>query len=222
MTTTTFGDLQQSSDNRNFVRKVRRALGFIAPYGTALPAALTDPTTSLLVPLPAEWWPIGLVTKDGYTFSASVDKQETDALGYVEPVRTDITKVAKQIKFTSYELLKRQMLEVRLGLDLSAVTQAASGEVVFAEPELPVDADYTLLVLADDGPADNNWILGKGYPLVKRADIGDEQWGGDNSTQQDLTLDVFTDDATGTPCQHYIAGTGPKAAAADLGFTAAA
>ena len=98
------------------------------------------------------------------------------------------------------------MLELTYGTDLTAVTQAAtSGEIVFDEPDLPVGQEYRLLIIGSDGPADKNWILGRGYGSVKLDSTDSQKWGTGDAVSQPLTFKVFTDEAIGTPVRHYMA-----------------
>ena len=216
----TFAELMASTDKRGLVRKANKARAFLAPVTETLPEALTD-TTGAIIALPTGYLPVGIVTPDGYTFGNDVEKDDIDALGYASPIRSDITRVARSISFTAMETGRKHMLELQYGTDLSAVTQAASGEVVFEEPDLPVGAEYRLLVIASDGPAGANWLIGRGYPRVKLASVGETSYTQEGALQQEFTLDVFTDDDLGFPVRHYIGGTGAKASAADLGFTQA-
>ena len=188
----TFAELQTEADNRGLIRKVRRAVGFLAPLTVELPEALTGPD-SLPVDLKALGFvPIGMVSPEGWRFSRDVTKEDVDALGYASPVRSDITRVARQVVVNPLEFGRRNLTELRYGVDLSAVTpDAGSGEITWDEPDLPVDREYRLLVVADDGPADNNWILGKGLGRVKMADSSEETWGGDAAVAGDITLDIF-------------------------------
>lgn len=220
MPDTTMSTMMAEADKRGLIRKIQRAVAFLALPTVDLPETLTG-STSVLQTLPVGYLPIGMVTRDGYTFGSEVEKEDVEALGYAGFVRSDITRSTKSITLTPLEFGRRHMLELQTGMDLSNVAQAASGEIVIDEPELPVGQEYRLVVIGADGPATNQWILGRGYPAVKLASVGDQQWGGDTPIQNELTFDVFTDEGTGTPVRHYIGGTGALAAAATLGFTQA-
>lgn len=221
MAETTMSAVMATADDRSLVRKVLRAVAFLAPTSVALPTKITG-TTGALEALPVGWLPVGLVTPDGYTFGNEVEKEDVDALGYASPVRSDITRSVKQITFTALQTGVKHMTELFYGVDLDDVEQDTVGEVVFDEPELPVGAEYRLLVIAADGPADKEWLLGRGYPLVKLANLGEEVWGREGALQREVTLDVFTDDTLGTPVRHYIGGTGAAAASTALGYDQAA
>lgn len=215
--TTTVPELQAEHDNRGLVRKVLRAVALLAPTSVDLPSSLTD-EDGKLKELPTGWLPVGIVTPDGYTFGTDIEKDEIDALGYASPVRTDIMSVVRSITFTPLEYGRRHMLELVYGQDLSEVAPTAGGEITFDEVDLPISSEWRLLVVGDDGPAGDNWLLGRGYPRVKLAERGEEQWQKEGALTQEITLDVFNDDDEGTPVRHYIGGTGASKHADSLGF----
>ena len=213
----TVAELQAENDNRGLIRKVTRAVAFLAPTSVDLPETLTG-ADGTLETLPEDWLPVGIVSPDGYTFGTDIDKDEIDALGYASPVRTDIMSVVRSITFTPLEYGRRHMLELTYGQDLSGVSPTAGGEITFDEVDMPINAEWRLLVIGDDGPASDNWLLGRGYPRVKLGERAEEQWQKEGALSQELTLDVFTDQDLGTPVRHYIAGTGAQKNADALGF----
>lgn len=217
----TFDTIRQASDNRKLVRKIQKAVGFIAPQSVDLPTSLftggtfTDFKTEGFIPL-------GLVTPDGYTFAGEREKEDVDALGYTSPTRSDVTRVPRTISMTLLETGKRAVEELKRGVDLSTVTQdPTSGEITFDEPDMPLDQEYRLLIIGVDGPLDEQWVLGKGYGAVKLANLGDEVWGQEGAVQSEITLDVFTDDEIGTPVRHFMGGTGALKYKDVLGYTQA-
>lgn len=216
----TFQTIQNGADERALVRKIQRAVAFIADKSVELPTTLY--TAGSLTDLKtAGWKPVGLVSPDGYNFGRDQESDAVDALGYASPIRDDVTRVPRSISFTPLETGRRHMYELRYGTDLSGVTQAANGEIVFDEPDLPVNAEYRLLVIGEDGPAAENWILGKGYGAVKLANTAEEVWGREGAVSSQLTLNVYTDDELGTPVRHFLGGTGAVTHKDVLGFTQA-
>ncbi|MDN4644923.1 hypothetical protein [Arthrobacter sp. PsM3] len=208
------------SDNRNLVRKIQKALAFIAPKTVPLPTTLFMAGGSLIDLKVAGWLPVGLVTPDGYEFGRDVSKADVSALGYASPVRSDVESVARSVKMTALETGKKHMLELTLGTDLSAVTQTlANGEIVIDEPDLPVGQEYRMLIIGSDGPAADNWILARGYGSVKLASTDSQKWGTGDALQDSLTFDVFTDAVVGVPVKHYMGGTGAVKNKLALGFT---
>ncbi|MBG6083238.1 hypothetical protein [Zhihengliuella flava] len=218
----TFSTIQDEADERKLVRKIKKAVAFIAPKTVELPAAITGPDSQPIDIKALGFLPIGLVTPDGYNFSREIESEDIDALGYASPVRSDVTRVPRSVSFTALETGRRHMYELIYGTDLSAVEQATNGEIVIDEPDLPVDAEWRLLIIGADGPAANQWILGKGYGAVKLNATGEEVWGREGAASRQLTLNVFTDDEVGVPVRHYLGGTGAAASTDVLGFTQAA
>lgn len=208
MATTTIEALKKKHNRRGNVRKGLNVMVFMAPVSATLPEAITE-GSGQLTELDPGWWPVGMMTKDGLTVSADASKEEVEALGYVEAVRTDIIKAPKTIKFSVYEVYRRHLQELVYGLDLSQTKASkTTGEVVFDEAPLPVFSEFRLLAVMADGPADDEWLLGRGYPRVKLASVPEEVWAPSDATKFDLELDVFTDEVLGTPCRHYIGGSG--------------
>lgn len=217
----TFETIRQDADERALIRKIQKAVAFLAPTTVDLPETLY--TTGALTDLKAAGWlPVGMVTPDGYEFGRDVSKEDVTAFGYAGPVRSDVTEVARSITMTALEFGRRHMLELIYGTDLTAVTQAtATGEIVINEPDLPVDKEYRLLIIGSDGPAADNWIVGRGYGRVKLASTDSQKWGTSDPVSQSLTFDVFTDTTIGTPVRHYIGGTAAVTNKTVLGFTQA-
>lgn len=216
----TFDTIRQEADNRNLVRKLQKAVGFLAPKSVELPDSLYDVGGALIDIKALGYLPIGLVTPDGWEFSREVSKSDVSALGYGSPVRSDVDSVVRSVTVTALESGKKHMLELTYGTDLTATTQdPTSGEIVIDEPDLPVGQEYRLLIIGSDGPAANNWILGRGYGSVKLASTDSQTWGTGDAITQAYTFDVFTDEEIGTPVRHYVGGTGAVAEKLALGFT---
>lgn len=218
MSVPTFGELKNTADNTNAVRKVLEAVAFIGPQSTDLPA-LTD-ATSQLVQVPAGFIPVGLTSPDGFTFGGETNVEEVQAYGYAEPIRRDITTVTKTITFTAYETWRMALRQLITGMDLSAVTQdAASGEIHYDAPARPSDRRYAFLVIGRDGSGTSEHFLGKLYPNTSITQLPEEVWSATDPVQAPIELSAYVDDALGTACRDFYAGTGAKALADDLGWT---
>lgn len=216
----TFDTLRQDADERVLIRKVQKAVGFIAPTSVSLPASLFDGGGALIDLKAAGWLPIGMVTPDGWEFGRDVSSEDVTAFGYAGPVRSDTTEVARTVSVAALETGRRHMLELAYGTDLSAITQSgATGEVIFDEPDLPISKDYRLLIIGSDGPAADNWIIGRGYGLVTLDTTDSQTWGTSDPLSQSFSFKVFTDDAIGTPVKHYMGGTGAVKHRLITGFT---
>ena len=219
---TTFAELQNQSDQRKLVRKIQKAVALIAPRSVDLPETLFTGPGQLVDLKAAGYLPLGIVTPDGYEFEREVETEDIDGLGYASPVRTDITRVPRSITTTLIETGRKHVNELIYGTDLSTVTQdPQTGEVVFDEPDMPANREYRLLLLGQDGPADEEWVLGKGYGTVSLTAGGGATWGQEGAVGSEVTLKVYSDDEIGTPVRHYLGGTGARKYKDVLGYKAA-
>lgn len=216
----TFEEIRQGADNRKLVRKIQKAYAFLLPTTAPLPTSLY--TTGSLTDFNATPGAIslGIVTPDGWNFSREIEKEDIDGLGYASPVRSDITRVPRAVTVTAIESGRKEIQELKYGTVITETQALATGEIVFDEPDLPASKEYRLIVVGQDGPADEEWIMGKGFPAVKLTGTGEEVWGSEGAVSQELTFDVFADDETGTPVRHYLAGTGAVKYKDVLGYTA--
>ena len=222
MATTTIAALKKKHNRRGNVRKGLNAVAFLAPTTVDLPDALTD-AGGQPKELPAGWLPVGLLTKDGMAFSADASVEEVEALGYVESVRTDLVKAPKTVKFSVLEPYRKHLQQLVYGVDLSQVkANKDTGEIVFDEAPLPLLEEFRLLAIMSDGPADDEWLVGRGFPRVKLGTIPEEAWKSSDPVQFDLELSVFSDEVLGTPCRHYLGGTGAIKHLDAIGFEKAA
>ena len=218
MAATTIEALKRAGNNSGNVRKGLNLVAFLAPLSVDLPQAITT-DSGQLAELPQGYLPMGLITKDGVSFTADVSTEEVEAIGYVEAVREDIVKVSKKIALTVLEPYRKLFQELVYGVDLSKTKASkTTGEIIFDETPLPVMRNFRLITVMADGPADDEWIIGRGYPKVKLGTVPEEAWKQTDATQFALEFTVFTDPVLGTPCRHYIGGTGTKRHVDALGF----
>ena len=218
MAATTIEALKKKHNRRSNIRKGLNVVVFMAPLSVDLPEKITE-GTGQLTELTAGWMPVGLMTKDGISFSVDVSIEEVEALGYLEPVRTDVVKAPKTIKLTVLETLRKNLQELVYGVDLSEVkADKVTGEIIFDEAPMPQFTEFRLIAVMADGPADDEWLVGRGFPSVKLATVPEEVWSSSDPVKFDLELQVQTDEILGTPCRHYIGGTGALASLDAIGF----
>lgn len=218
----TFASIKTAADSPTQVRKVLEAVAFLAPEATA---AITSLTTAdgVLSAIPNGYIPVGLVTRDGYTFGGDTETEAVDALGYAQPVREDIVGYTRTVTFTAYEVFRKDILALAYGMDLSAVSQAlASGEITFDRPAIPEQKFYRLVVIGKDGSGDNEIYRAKFFPRVSLTSIPEEAWNSE-ALRFEITLSTYVDDVLGTGEREFIAGPGADAAATRtaLGFVQA-
>lgn len=218
----TFDTLRQESDDRTLIRKVQKSIIMLRLGVDSLPTSLFATTGGGLADFKADGWlPAGMVTTDGIEFGRDITEEEVQALGYSGAARVDVTEVARSVTFTPLETGRKHMLELTYGTDLSAITQdPTTGEIVFDEPEMPINPEYQMLVLGVDGPAANQWLLGRAYGAVKLSSTDSQKWASSDPVTTPLTMKVLTDSTTGAPLRHFLGGTGALKAKSILGFTA--
>lgn len=217
----TFEEIRQAADNRSLVRKIQKAYAFLLPITVPLPNSLYEGGALIDFGSVDGSISVGIVTPDGWTFARDVETEDIDGLGYASPVRTDITRVPRSVTVTAIESGRKAIQEVKYGTVITETQDAETGEIVFDEPDLPASKEYRLIVAGADGPADTEWIMGKGFGTVKLTGTGEETWGQEGAVSQELTFSIFTDDETGTPVRHYLAGTGAVKYKDVLGYTQA-
>lgn len=216
----TFAELKNQADDTSQVRKVLEGVAFLAPLDAPIIDSLTD-TTGKLVELPATYWPVGIVTEDGYTFGADTNVEDVPAFGYGAPVRRDIVSATQTVTFTALESFRKNILALAYSMNLDAVEQAVSGEIMFDRPQLPEKQFYRLIVIGKDGAGAQEYFRGKHFPRVYSTSIPEEAWG-TGPVQFPIELSVDFDREAGTAERNFIAGPGAKADAVALGFTQAA
>lgn len=208
MANTTIEALKKKHNKAQNVRKALNVLAFVAPMTIAVPDALTD-TGGALKEIPQGWVPMGIFTTDGGEITPDVKVDDVDGLGYAEPVRSDLTSASKTIKLNIFELFRSEMLGLIHGVDLSKTKASAStGEVVFDEALLPSIPEKRLLIIAADGPADDEWLMGWCFPRTKLTSLPTISLKATDAITGDLEFKAFADETTGTSCRHYLGGSG--------------
>src|SRR5690606_196954 len=101
---------------------------------------------------------------------------------------------------------KRLAFELHEGIDLSAVTQDANGNVSWDQPDRPASAYYRVLALFKDGEGADAIYFAKWLPRAMVTDQGEQSWNEESELQYPLTLTAFVDDAVGTAVRSMWAG----------------
>ena len=207
MANTTIEALKKKHNKSKNVRKALNVLAFVAPLTAAVPDALTD-AGGALKEIPAEWVPLGIFTTDGGEITPDVTVDDVDGLGYAEPVRSDLTKATKTIKLNIFELFRKEMLSLTHGVDLSQVkANATTGEVVFDDPLLPAIPEKRLLIIAADGPADDEWLMGWCFTRAKLVSMPTIPLKATDPITGGLEFKAFADESAGTACRNYYGGS---------------
>ena len=208
MAAMTFAELKDLADSPGNIRKALQGVCFLAPMTAEVPAALLDVGGKLKeFPAVEGWWPLGIVSKDGYELARDISKAEVEGFGYSDPVRSDIESAKKSLKVTPLESDRRQELELSYGIDLSAVTATTNGEIVFEEPDIPEPGEYRLVAVFMDGTVAKPYYRGFAFAKAKLGDVGAEKFASSDARSKELTIDAQTG-PEGFSVRHYIGGAG--------------
>lgn len=210
------------------IRKALQGSVFIASVDADVPATLTDPTDSKLVPLPTTgtptmpWEDLGWLSGDGAQFSNDVSSSDVTSWGSVAPTRSDITADTSTLTVVAQET-KLITVGLYTGADLSAATPTVgSGEIVITKPSRPKSRVYRVLSLAvDDGDAGEIYI-GRLLPRAKVNGKAEQAFGaGDDPIGYGVTFQGEEDSTLGFSERWFFGGPGWKALLVKMGFPAA-
>lgn len=216
MTQTTFSEMKNSADNTAQVRKVLEGVAFLAPLDAPIIDKLTGADGQLLA-LPEPYYPVGIVSTDGYTFGSDTNVEDVEGFGYGVAIRRDIMSATRSITFTALETFRKNVLALAYSMNLDAVEQALNGEIMFDRPALPQKQFYRCIIIGKDGSGDQEYYRAKHFPRVYSTSVPEEAWDtGPVQFSIELTPDV--DKTIGTDLREFIAGPGAKADADILGF----
>lgn len=119
---------------------------------------------------------LGYISADGVEISFDEDKQEYIPWQELSPVRTDITKAAKSIKFTLWEV-GPESLALFLGVPVDQITEIGEGGREFYEEGVPTFEQTQLHVDMVDGDTHkrvsflNTKISERGALVFKKDDV---------------------------------------------------
>lgn len=213
----TFSELQNETDS--LIRKGLQGLVAVKRHepGDTEITALVGPDG--LLALPTGYTPVGLITKDdGVGWTRDVETSDVTSLGRTEPTRRDVTSDVSGLAFTMQESGKKAF-ELYEGLDLSAVTHDANGNVSWDKPDRPATIRYRVLVLFKDGDGADAIYFAKWLPRAEVTDRSEQGWNEENAVQYGVTLTAFVDEEFGTSMRSLWAG--PTSTITAMGFPAA-
>lgn len=141
--------------NANQVRTAPSGHVWIAPYGTALPV---DPTTAMAT-VSASYKDLGYTSTDGVTITPNVTTNDFFAWQALAPVKTTLTAVDFEVKFTL-----EQINQTTVGLYFFGGTYSnpATGVSKLHVTSSPTILAYTLVVdYSDDASQSNRLVVNK-------------------------------------------------------------
>lgn len=168
----------------------------------------------------AGFFPVGLVTMDGFNFERDDSNSEITSHGFVSPTREDLETSTRSVTFTIQEIHRRNTQEFLNGTRYDDASWDGV-ELVKRNPEMPEHEEWCLVIVAIDGPSGNEYLDAKVLPTIKVQTVGGEQWGGDSERNREVTARVYVDDELGVPEIDIIGGQAFARNADDLGWGAA-
>lgn len=216
-----------AKDNAAGIRKFTRAVIFVAPESAEPVTTLTEAGTGegalpTLKALPEGFVPVGLIKKDdGIEFSAERDTSEVESLGYAAPTRRDILKEDSSLKFTPHET-NRLVTALYHGLNLDNVVPDENGEVSYAKPTTPPAIYYRVLIVGRDGVGSREFYKAWFVPRGMITETESTAMSAEDEASYGMTLAATPDSVLGYSVKEFQAGSGFKADAAKLGWTASA
>jgi hypothetical protein len=215
-------ELEVARHQRELIFKPLEAHIFGAPEDAVMPAVLTTGTDALLDELPESWFDVGLINKDdAITWSREVEKATITAIGYRDPVRSDVTSDVTGLAFQALET-NRYNIERHLMMDLSGIVpKPETGEVVIDQTTGGRTPRNRYLAIARDGVGADTIYVGKLLSAGETSEVGEQTWtDGEGALVWPTTINGMVDTDAGFSIRHFFGGPGWRALLEDAGFPA--
>lgn len=222
MTTPLTGTFDEvKGHNGALIRKMLEMAVFIGDEDAPDITSIVDATVGDELNIPAGYVPLGMTTKEqGLALTPAVEMSEVTAYGYAQPVRRDVVSRNVTAAFTLQET-RKAVLEAYHGIDLSAVTASANGEIVINQPDRPAARYVRLLFVAVDGDGADAKFHAEWLPRAILTDASEQTWSETDALTYGVTYGADFDSATGTSQRSFWAGPGMTTElVAAMGFSA--
>lgn len=207
----------------NLIRKFITGSVFVTnDLDDALPARLTDATGDPIA-LTGAWEDLGMLSEDGAQFASDTTVSDTTAWQSVEPARSDLVSKSNTLAVACRET-KRATIEAYTGKDLSEVTAAPGGAIVFDDDATPTFRFARVLAIGADLAAEGGPIyFGRGLHRARVTAVDDQAINkGDDGLPWGVTFSGFVDPVAKSSQRWYFEGPGWNYALAAAGFAPAA
>lgn len=218
MAGSSYDDLQQK--NAALIFKALQGSVFVAPATAQAITTLTDPSDSLLAPLPVSYEDVGWVSDDGVQFGRDVDVSDITGWGSVKPLRSDINSDVTTLAFSMLETRKTS-IGLYTGADMgAAVPDPTSGELSIEKPARPGFRYYRVLALAVDLTDAGEYYVARFLPRARVTDYDEQafQSSDDSPVTWSVTMTGYEDPVLGYSEKYFFGGPGWAARLADMGF----
>lgn len=218
MAGSSYDDLQQR--NAALIFKALQGSVFVAPETAQPITTLTDPSDSLLAPLPVGYEDVGWISEDGAEFGRDVDVSDITGWGSVEPLRSDVNSDVTTLAFSMLETRKTS-IGLYTGADMgTAVPDPTSGELSIEKPARPGFRYYRVLALAKDQTSAGEYYVARFLPRARVTDYDEQtyQSSDDAPVTWSVTMTAYEDPTLGYSEKYIFGGPGWSARLADMGF----
>jgi hypothetical protein len=150
------------------IRKGLKGSVFIAPITSAAvdPTVLFDVTTGAIKTLPTGYADIGWITDVGAVFARKITDTQILGWGSNDPLRSDITADTTTLVVDAEET-KLSTIALYSGVTPASITPATNGSFLVANPAVPPNTFYRVIVIAADSGDGGEIIMCKFLPRAK-------------------------------------------------------
>lgn len=220
----TMAELEAAELKRELIFKPLEAHVFGAPMSAVPPNKITDGPTAGLAELPEDWFDYGLLDKEqAIALSRNMEKSDITAVGFRDPVRSDVTSDVFGMTFNGLEI-NRHNIETNLNVDLSTlVPTAVTGEVAFDQPTASASKRGRFLTIARDGSGADTIFIGRLWYAGEVTETGDQTLtDGEGALMWPVTVESRIDNEFNASVRHFFGGPGLRSRLTEAGFLAMA
>lgn len=220
----TIAELEVAELKRELIFKPQAAHVFGASTLVDPVQFITEGATGGLAELPEGWFDFGLLDKDqAIALSRNMEKADINAVGFRDPVRSDVTTDVFGMTFNGLEI-NRHNIEYNLNVDLSAhVPKAVTGEVAFDQPTAGSSKRGRFLTIAQDGTGADTIYIGRQWYAGEVTETGDQTiTDGEGALMWPITVESRVDTDFNASVRHFFGGPGLRSRLSEAGFLAMA
>lgn len=219
-TVSAVAQLEVAKLQKDLILKPLEAHVLGAPMSVAPISQLTSGAGALLNQLPTGWHDVGLIDKDAaITWSRKMTNTDINAIGFRDPVRSDIVSDVFGLEFKGLET-NRWNIENYLNVDLSALTPTATtGEVAFDQPTNARIRQSRFLTISRDGSGVDTVFIARMLFAGQISDVKDQTISdGKNGLEWTYTINSRVDTTAGVSVRHFFGGPGWRTMLVAAGF----
>lgn len=211
-------ELEIAKHQRDLILKPHEAHIIGMPM-TVAPIEKITTTGGGLAELPVGAYDFGLIDKEAaITMSRTFERSDINAIGYSNPVRSDITSELFGFNFTGLET-NRYTIEANLGVDLAAHVPDVNGEVAFDSPAVPTIRRQRYLLLSRINSGVDTIYFGRYFYAGEVAEVGEQTvTDGEGYLGWPMTVNANVDTEFGVSVRHFFGGPGWDALLEEAGF----